>query len=104
MGIADPARLAVLDSSGLLDAEADSTLDSFAKERGCSRSEASRLVFHFGLPLAVASHSFNVSRVLLILEQLSASMDLIVTREHPDYAEKIIDIAQERVEVHHAQR
>ena len=87
-----------------LSSQAVATLDSFAKERGCSRSEASRLVLHFGLPLAVASHSFNVSRVLLILEQLSASMDLIVTREHPDYAEKIIDIAQERVEVHHAQR
>lgn len=33
-GIADPARLAVLDSSGLLDAEADSTLDSFARLAG----------------------------------------------------------------------
>jgi hypothetical protein len=79
-------------------------LDDFAQKRGCSRSEATRFVFHFGLPLAAASHTFNVTRVLLILEQLSASMDLIVTREHPDYAEKIIDIAQERVEVHHAQR
>lgn len=49
-------------------------------------------------------HPFNVNRVLLILEQLSASMDLIITREHPDYGEKIIDIAHERVEAHHLVR
>ncbi|MFC0683967.1 hypothetical protein, partial [Novosphingobium clariflavum] len=73
-------------------------------ERGISRSEIIRLALIFGIPLATASHSFNISRVLLILEQLSASMDLIVTREHPDFADKIIDIAQERVEAHHAQR
>jgi len=79
-------------------------IERAASDRGISRSEIIRLALIFGVPLAAASHSFNVSRVLLILEQLSASMDLIVTREHPDYAEKIIDIAQERVEVHHAQR
>ncbi|MBB3588896.1 ribbon-helix-helix protein, CopG family (plasmid) [Sphingomonas sp. AAP5] len=79
-------------------------IDRAASDRGISRSEIIRLALIFGVPLAAASHSFNVSRVLLILEQLSASMDLIVTREHPDYAERIIDIAQERVEAHHAQR
>ncbi|HEX2019770.1 CopG family transcriptional regulator [Sphingomonas hominis] len=79
-------------------------IERAASDRGISRSEIIRLALIFGVPLAAASHSFNVSRVLLILEQLSASMDLIVTREHPDYAEKIIDIAQERVEAHHAQR
>jgi hypothetical protein len=80
------------------------TIDRVALERGISRSEIIRLALIFGIPLATASHSFNISRVLLILEQLSASMDLIVTREHPDFADKIIDIAQERVEAHHAQR
>ncbi|KQO55076.1 CopG family transcriptional regulator [Sphingomonas sp. Leaf257] len=79
-------------------------IERAASDRGISRSEIIRLALIFGVPLAAASHSFNVSRVLLILEQLSASMDLIVTREHPDFAEKIIDIAQERVEAHHAQR
>ena len=79
-------------------------IDRAASDRGISRSEIIRLALIFGVPLAAASHSFNVSRVLLILEQLSASMDLIVTRDHPDYAERIIDIAQERVEAHHAQR
>ena len=79
-------------------------IERAASDRGISRSEIIRLALIFVVPLAAASHSFNVSRVLLILEQLSASMDLIVTREHPDYAEKIIDIAQERVEAHHAQR
>ena len=79
-------------------------IDRAASDRGISRSEIIRLALIFGVPLAAASHSFNVSRVLLILEQLSASMDLIVTREHPDYAERIIDIAQERVEAHHAHR
>lgn len=66
-------------------------IDRAASDRGISRSEIIRLALIFGVPLAAASHSFNVSRVLLILEQLSASMDLIVTREHPDYAERIID-------------
>ena len=79
-------------------------IDRAASDRGISRSEIIRLALIFGVPLAAASHSFNVSRVLLILEQLSASMDLIVTREHPDYAERIIDIAQERVEAHHVLR
>ena len=80
------------------------TIDRVALERGISRSEIIRLALIFGIPLATASHSFSISRVLLIPEQLSASMDLIVTREHPDFADKIIDIAQERVEAHHAQR
>ena len=79
-------------------------LDRLAELNGCTRTEAARLAFRFGIPLASTTHSFNISRVLLILEQLSASMDLIVTREHPDFADKIIDIAQERVESHHAQR
>jgi len=78
-------------------------LDRAASDRGISRSETIRLALAMGVPLIAASHSFNVTRVLIILEQLSASMDLIVTREHPDYAEKIIDIAHERVEAHHAQ-
>lgn len=76
-------------------------LDQAASNRGVSRSEMIRLALIYGMPLAAASHSFNVTRVLIILEQLSASMDLIVTREHPDYGEKIIDIAVERVEKHH---
>ena len=76
-------------------------LDRAASNLGISRSEMVRLALIYGMPLAAANHSFNVTRVLIILEQLSASMDLIVTREHPDYGEKIIDIAVERVEKHH---
>ena len=72
-------------------------IERAASDRGISRSEIIRLALIFGVPLAAASHSFNVSRVLLILEQLSASMDLIVTREHPDYAEKIIEIGRAHV-------
>lgn len=62
-----------------------------------------RLALIYGMPVATNS-SFNVTRVLLILEQLSTSMDLIVTRKHPDYEERIIDIAHERVEAHHLGR
>lgn len=76
-------------------------LDRAAFKRGVSRSEMIRLALSYGLPVVTANHSFNVTRVLLILEQLSASMDLIVTREHPDYRKRIIDIAHERVEAHH---
>ncbi len=84
--------------------EQRTAIELAASDRGVSRSEILRQALIFGIPLAAASHSFNITRVLIILEQLSASMDLIVTREHPDYAEKIIDIAHERVEAHHAQR
>ena len=76
-------------------------LDQAASNRGVSRSEMIRLVLIYGMALAAANHSFNITRVLIILEQLSASMYLIVPREHPDYGEKIIDIAVERVEKHH---
>ena len=37
-------------------------------------------------------------------KNIDKRFDDVVTREHPDYAERIIDIAQERVEAHHAQR
>jgi len=76
-------------------------LDQAASNRGVSRSEMIRLALIYGMPIVATDHSFNVTRVLLILEQLSASMDLIVTRKHPDYGKKIIDIAVERVEKHH---
>lgn len=79
-------------------------LDRAASNRGVSWSDMIRLALRYGLPVVTANHSFNVNRVLLILEQLSASMDLIIMREHPHYGEKIIDIAHERVEAHHLVR
>ncbi len=83
--------------------EADlAAIDTLAGKRGCSRSEAARLALMIGLPLASSGIVLNMERVALLLEYTQACVDLIVTREHADYADRIEAIARQRVADFHA--
>ena len=77
-------------------------LDAVVAKRNFGRSEAIRAALSIGLPLLEAGHSFNLKRSLLLLEYIQAGMDLIITREHSDFADKLPLIAQERMDTYHA--
>ena len=80
------------------------SLDEIAVKNGCSRSEAARNALRLGLPLALAGHSLDVRRLILLLEYTQAAVDLIVHREHGDLAQGLEQIAHERMEEFHAPR
>ena len=40
--------------------------------------------------------------MLILLEYTQAALDLIITREHADFADKLPLIAQERMDTYHA--
>ena len=83
--------------------EADvAAIDDLASKRGCSRSEAARLAIMVGLPVIRSGIALNMERVALLLEYTQACVDLIVTREHADYADEIEAIARQRVADFHA--
>ena len=77
-------------------------LEAIAAKRNCSRSEAARIAIHFGLPLASAGHSFNVTRAVLLLEYMQAAIDVIITRDHGDVVAELLDAAQQRLATYHA--
>lgn len=77
-------------------------IEAIAAERRCSKSEVIRLALGYGLPLARRGVSLNVARIALLLEYIQAGVDLIVTREHADFADRLEGIALARVEEFHA--
>lgn len=79
-----------------------SAVEALAAERRCSRSEAIRLALGFGVPLARRGVTLNLARITLLLEYIQAGVDLIVSREHADFADQIEAIALRRVEEFHA--
>jgi hypothetical protein len=76
--------------------------DALARARGCSRSEAIRFALSFGVPLARQGVALNLPRIALLLEYIQAGVDLIVSREHADFADRLEAIALGRVEEFHA--
>ena len=77
-------------------------IEALAAERRCSKSEAIRLALGFGLPLARRGVALNLPRIALLLEYIQAGVDLIVSREHADFADNLETIAHRRVEEFHA--
>lgn len=77
-------------------------IDDVAEKRGCSRSEAARMALMFGIPMLQHGHSLNITRVAVLLEYIQAGLDVIISREHTDMADKLLDVALERVSKFHA--
>lgn len=77
-------------------------IEAIAAERHCSKSEVIRLALGYGLPLARRGISLNLARIALLLEYIQAGVDLIVTREHADFADQLENIALARMEEFHA--
>lgn len=79
-----------------------SAVDEIASRRSCSRSEVARLAMMFGIPMLQHGHSLNITRVAVLLEYIQAGLDVIISREHTDVADQLLDIAMERVNQFHA--
>lgn len=77
-------------------------LEAIASKRNCSRSEAARIAISFGLPMAEAGHSFNITRAVLILEYVQAAIDVIITRDHSDVVPQLLEAAKQRLATFHA--
>ena len=77
-------------------------IEALAASRGCSRSEAVRIAIRLGAPLAKDGFSINFTRVAEVLEQVGAGLALIIKRDHPDFAEMIDRLTDERLGQYHA--
>lgn len=76
-------------------------LDRLAEHRGCSRSEAMRLIFHLGLPAAQTGVRRNHGRIAELLEYIGVTMGVVISRDHPDYVEVIERVSRERMAEYH---
>ena len=84
------------------DAQDMALIDALAAQRNCSRNEAVRIAIRTGAKTALAGHSIDPRRLILLLEYTQAAVDIIVHREHGDVAHEIENIANERMEEFHA--
>jgi uncharacterized protein (DUF1778 family) len=78
------------------------TLERAAAARGKTLSECLRLAISFGLPLVENAHTLNLYRLIANVEYLQAAIETIVARDYPDAADRLLDLAVERVEQFHA--
>ncbi|WP_176472970.1 ribbon-helix-helix protein, CopG family [Sphingomonas lenta] len=76
-------------------------VDELAKDHGCSRSEALRLVIHYGLPMARLGTSLNIARFAVALEYAMAACSVIISREHADVLERVEDTVRGRLDEFH---
>jgi len=79
-----------------------SLLQSVASARGESRSECLRAAVRFGLPFVRNGHTLDLYRLIANIEYLQAAIETIIAREYADEAERLLDLAIERVEQFHA--
>lgn len=77
-------------------------LDRISHKHGYSRSHAARVSLSMGLQFADAGHSFNLTRVILLLEYTQAAIDVIITRDHGDFVPQLLEAAKQRLETYHA--
>lgn len=77
-------------------------LDKVALKHGFSRAEAARSALMQGIRFAEAGHTFNVTRAVLLLEYMQATIDVIITRDHGDVVAELLEAAKQRLETYHA--
>lgn len=79
-----------------------SLLQTVAATRGETQSECLRAAVRFGLPLVLSGTKLDLYRLIANIEYLQAALETIITRDHPEVADRLLDIAVERVEQFHA--
>lgn len=79
-----------------------SLLQTVAKARGETKVECLRAAARFGLPFIQAGTKLDIYRLIANIEYLQAALETIITRDHPEVADRLLDIAVERVEQYHA--
>lgn len=77
-------------------------LNQLAADRGYSRSEAARLALWEGVRIARTGHSFNVTRLILIMEYMQAAIDVIITSDYGDYVPELLQAAKDRLVMFHS--
>lgn len=77
-------------------------LSKLAERQGYSRSTAARLALVMGVRFADAGHTFNLTRMVLLMEYMQAAIDVIITRDHGDAVPALLEAAQQRLETFHA--
>ena len=76
-------------------------LDEIATARGCSRANAARLAIGIGAEFAKRGHTVNMTRLVLQVEKIAATVDSQHTRDHGDHSEELSSVAMECVERFH---
>lgn len=77
-------------------------LQRVASARGETYSECFRSAVRLGLPLVQSGTKLDIYRLIANIEYLQAALETIITRDHPEVADRLLDIAVERVEKFHA--
>ena len=76
-------------------------LDEIASARGCSRANAARLAIGIGAEFARRGHTINMTRLVLQVEKIAATVDSQHTRDHGDCSDELTSVAMECVERFH---
>lgn len=77
-------------------------LTNLADRQGFSRSNAARLALVMGVRFAEAGHTFNITRMVLLMEYMQAAIDVMITRDHGDVIPQLLEAAKQRLETFHA--
>ena len=85
-----------------LTAEGLEQLDSYALDKGVSRSEAARVAIMVGLPLLRLGIAINGQRALTILEHTQLALSMIVQRQWPEDSSELIEMAMRNVREYHS--
>lgn len=72
-------------------------VDEIAARQRLSRGEVIRAAIKFGLPFTGVDHGINVPRLVVCIERMQASLDMIIHREHADAADRLDAIAAQRL-------
>lgn len=79
-----------------------SLLQTVATARGETQAECLRAAARLGLPFVQSGTKLDLYRLIANIEYLQAALETIITRDHPEVADRLLDIAVERVEKFHA--
>lgn len=79
-----------------------SAIERAAEARDKSVAECLRMAVAFGLPFVQSGHGLDLYRIVANIEYLQAALETIIAREHSDVADRLLDLAVERVEKFHA--
>ncbi len=77
-------------------------LEKLAQRQGYTRAQAARSAIAMGVRFADAGHTFNITRMVLLMEYMQAAIDVMITRDHGDVIPQLLEAAKQRLETFHA--
>jgi hypothetical protein len=79
-----------------------SLLRSISEVRHESQAECARAAIRIGLPFVRGGHKLDLYRLIANIEYLQAAVETMISRDYDDMADRLLDVAVERVEKFHA--